>query len=114
MDDVKLRFYARGTALVSDIDAMERGIRRFIGRKYEAVKDKPGRFGFAPTGELEEVPYHHEYAKACADGDLWPADQETAEILSRALDRKITFDSKFGGELAPKSKAGDAGGKEKS
>jgi len=110
MDDVKLRFYARGTALVSNIDAMEQGTRRFVGRKFEAVKDQPGRFAFVPTGEPEEVPYRHEYARACADGDLWPADQATADAVSKAMSCDVKFDAKFGGELPPKAKsAGDAG-----
>lgn len=77
MTPKKLRFHARGDALVQDFDAMEAGIKRFLGRKYQEVE--PGVWGFAPTGEAAEVPYRAEYVKACKEGDLFAADKETAK-----------------------------------
>lgn len=86
----RLRFYARGTALVTDPHAAERGVRRFIGRRWQEV-DR-GRWAWAPTEKPQEVDYHADLAKACRDGDLWPADEATAKAL------KVGFDPTFGGE----------------
>jgi hypothetical protein len=83
-----LRFRARGDSLCQHFEQLEAGIKRFVGRKYLEVQ--PGWFGFAPTGEAEEVPYRAEYVKACFDGDLWPADLETAKACG------VSFDPLFG------------------
>lgn len=72
----KLRFKASGEAMVQNLDRLEAGIKSFIGRKFVEVSS--GQFGFVPTGSFEEVPYRAEYVKACKDGDLLPADEETA------------------------------------
>lgn len=102
---MKLRFHARGTALVSDFDALDRPnpLRRFIGRRYTEIT--PGRWGFAPTGEAEEVNARPEIIKAARDGELWPADEATAKACG------VKFDPKFGGELTPPKPPAD--GKEK-
>lgn len=71
----KLRFRARGTALVPNLDRITQP-PTFVGRVYKEVS--PGKWGFAPVDEDTEVPYRAEYVKACADGDLYPADEETA------------------------------------
>lgn len=73
----KLRFYARGTALVQNYQRLDAGVRAYVGRKF--VEISPGQFGFAPTGLAEEVEHMHEYVKACKDGDLLPADIDTAK-----------------------------------
>ena len=86
----RLRFYARGTAQVTDPHAQERGVRRCIGRRWQEVTT--GRWSWVPTDKPEECDYHHDLVKACRDGDLWPADQETAELL------KLPFDPTFGAE----------------
>lgn len=98
-----LRFRARGTALVPNIELQIARVRGFIGREYVHVKpgdspeaarelsgqpldDKGGRWVFRATAEPAEVPYRHEYVKACKDGDLWAADPDTAEACGVELD----------------------------
>jgi hypothetical protein len=84
----KLRFRARGEALVQNLERLEAGIKSFIGRKF--VQVGPEQWGFDPTGD-EEVAYRAEYVKACKDGDLYPADEATASACS------VSFDPYFGG-----------------
>lgn len=86
----KLRFYARGTAQVTDVAAQERGIRRCVGRRWQEVV--PGRWAWVPTGEPQAVEYHPDYVKAVREGDLWPADEETAKAC------RVPFDPKFDDE----------------
>ena len=74
----KLRFFAQGTALVQNFARLEANIKSFVGRKYEEVE--PGVWGFSPTGEAETVDYRWEYVKAARDGELLPADAETAKL----------------------------------
>lgn len=93
----KLRFYARGTALVTDVHAQERGIRRFIGRRWQEVL--PGRWAWVPTGEPQTVDYHGDLVKACRDGDLWAADEATAKAC------RVPFDPKFDNETTETIKA---------
>jgi len=83
-----LRFRARGTALVTDFERLDAGIKAFVGRKFLEVEE--GKRGFVPTGNDQEVPYRAEYVKACKDGDLWPADAFTAVVCG------VSFDPKFG------------------
>lgn len=90
----KLRFRARGTALVQDFERLEAGIKAFVGRKWLEVE--PGVWGFAPKSEDDEVPYRAEYVRACAEGDLWPADAETAKACG------VKFDPHFGAPKAEK------------
>lgn len=98
-----LRFRARGTALCQHFEKLEARIKAFVGRKYKEVE--PGVFGFAPTGEVETVPYRAEYVKACRDGDLWAADADTAKTCG------VDFDPSFGADApspaaAPSAPAG--------
>lgn len=86
----RLRFYCRGTALVTDVDAQARGVRRCIGRRWQEAL--PGQWAWAPTGKPQEVDYHPDLVKACFDGDLWPADEATAKVC------KVSFDPLFGEE----------------
>lgn len=93
---------ARGTALVSDFDALDRPkpLRRFIGRQY--VQDKvTGRWGFMPTGKPEQVRHRSEVLKAVRDGDLWAADEDTAKVCG------VRFDPTFGEPPAPPAPASD-------
>lgn len=104
-----LRLRARGTALCPHFEAHESGTRRFIGRRYDRTlgfdeKDpltgnvtKTG--GFPSTGKVEEVPYRGEYIHALRDGDVWPADEETARVAG------VPFDPTFGGEVEPELEA---------
>lgn len=96
MTPSKLRFRARGEALVQNLERLEAGIKSFIGRKY--VEVKPDLWGFKPTDEAEEVPARAEYVKACKDGDLYPADAATAAACG------VAFDSTFGAPKAPEKK----------
>lgn len=113
----KLRFVARGSALVPNIQLQEGGTRAFVGRKWTEIKTSdpaasvlaaeglmdlngPSRWTWVSTNEPEEVSYHRDYVKACADGHLWPADEETAFVCNeyaRANDLpEVKFDPKFG------------------
>jgi len=90
--DNRLRFYARGSALVTDPHAQERGIRRFVGRRWQEVL--PGRWAWCPTGEPQAMASHPDLVKAVRDGDLWPADEVTATAcgvaFSEAFDAETT------------------------
>lgn len=104
MTPSKLRFRARGESLVQHFERMEAGVKSFVGRKYLEVK--PGQFGFVPTDKDEEVDYRAEYVKACKDGDIWAADQATADACG------VTFDSSFGAPKAadkPSAKSAEKG-----
>jgi hypothetical protein len=98
MTPKKLRFRARGNALVQNFARMEAGIKSFVGRKYQEVE--PGQWGFVPTGETEEVAYAAEYVKACKDGDLFAADEATAAACG------VSFDPSFGVPKAAKAEKG--------
>ncbi len=101
----RLRFYARGTAQVSDVHAQEHPthpVRRFIGRHLQEVL--PGRWSWVPKDTPDETPYHPDLAKACRDGHLWPADEYTAKMCSNS-EVKVAFDPNFGGELTETIKA---------
>lgn len=77
-----LKFKAVGTSLVRDYEAMEAGIRRFIGRK--TVKLDNGQIAYEPTDEPTEKsfysPYRGEYILECKAGALEPADEYTAKV----------------------------------
>jgi hypothetical protein len=62
--------------LVQNHEALERGINKFIGARYDAAIP-----AFVPTGEVEEIPYRAEYAHALTAGDLVPADKATADVV---------------------------------
>lgn len=96
----RLRFYARGTALVADVHAQEHPkhkSRRFIGRRWQEIA--PGQWGWCPTETPQECDYHHDLARACRDGNLWPADEATAKACG------VAFDPDFGGEETETIKA---------
>lgn len=97
MTPKKLRFRARGEALVQNHERLEAGVKSFVGRKYLEVS--PGQWGFSPTNADDEVAYRAEYVKACLDGDLYPADRATAEACG------VVFDPSFGAPKAPEKSA---------
>lgn len=103
MSETKARVRARGTALCPDFAALERGVRRMIGRTYKQVS--PGQWGWEPTGKVAELERSREIAHALADGDLWAADAETAAWASVLTRKPVTFDPSFG--EAPTSNAAD-------
>jgi hypothetical protein len=93
MNQSKARVRARGTALCPDFAAMERGVRRMLGRTYQEIQ--LGQWGWAPTGKSEDVEKSREVAYALADGDLFAGDEETA-AWARSVSRKpVTFDPTF-------------------
>jgi hypothetical protein len=122
MPDLKLRFLARGTGMTPDYESQRAGVRRFhgykhdpkLGPKYE-VRDERG----VPTGaianhgafvkqlgEVVEVPWHSphkaEYLRHLRAGDLWAADEFTAQQAG------VPFDPSFGGEHGDDWKAAQA------
>ncbi len=101
-----LSFRARGTDMVQDLEAMESGIRRYIGRKAVNKDGKPAGsvadlVGWETIEGDSVVPYRHEYVKAAQAGSLWAADAATAKLCG------VEFDASFG--AAPKaSQKGDS------
>ena len=71
----KVKFKAVGTALVSDIDAMNANTRRYLGRKWD-----PQLRAYVPVDNYPAVAFHAEYLDAVRSGDLEPADEETAKL----------------------------------
>ena len=96
MSDTKARVRARGSALCPDFAAMERGVRRFIGRKFQEVE--PGQWGWVPTAADEQVDKCREIAFAIADGDLFAADEDTATWAAKVTRKSVSFDASFGSE----------------
>lgn len=93
---------ARGTALCPDFEAIERGVRRMIGRTYEQVT--PGQWGWKPTNKAESVPRCRDIAHAIAHGDLFAADADTAEWAARLTRKDVKFDPTFGGAVPAEQK----------
>lgn len=81
---------ARGAAMVPRFDALNSSPRRFTGRSYDKSLGVAG--GWPAKTEPEEVPDLPEFRRAVARGDLWAADQATADACGVALDPT------FGGE----------------
>lgn len=96
---MKLRVRARDSAMVPDIDAMEAHVRRFIGRRLDSslgivYKDAENverrQAVFVPIDDAVEVPSYPEYVRSVKEGDLWAADEATANYCG------VKFDSNFG------------------
>lgn len=73
----KLSVLAAGTALVHDLDALDGGVLRFVGRKHDPSLGKNG--GWVPSNEPVEIPYRAEYIQELKAGALLPADEATAK-----------------------------------
>lgn len=76
--------------LQPDFEGFEAGVRRFIGCRFDASVgeiDSKGipQGGFVPTGKVAVVPYRAEYVQAIKEGDLKPADAETARLCKVSL-----------------------------
>lgn len=76
----------------------------------DVVRDPNGKVlsgtsegGWRPVPEVVEVPRRAEYLQAIAHGDLWPGDEETAQLadaLARATNLpRVKYDTAYGGEL---------------
>jgi hypothetical protein len=70
----KLKLHAVGNKMINDLEALHRGISRYIGRKWDGKLK-----GFPPTAEPSVVNTTTEYVKLVQQGDLAPADEETAK-----------------------------------
>lgn len=73
-----LSLKARGSALVSDYEAMEHGVRRYIGRR--AVTQPSGQVAWVPVDEPENKSALAEYIDAVRRGELEAADEMTARL----------------------------------
>lgn len=81
MAQMTLRVRAKGTALVTNYEALDAGTKRYVGWKHE--QQPSGEWAFVTSGE-ETVPYRAEYVMAVKDGDLEVADEATAKICGVA------------------------------
>jgi len=70
----KLKLFASADKMINDHDALEAGVCRYIGRKWDATLK-----GFPATDKPSEVKPLPEYVLAVKIGDLLPADEKTAE-----------------------------------
>lgn len=73
-----MRVRAVANCLVVNINAMEAGIRRHVGRK--AVPSPDGGLHWVSTDEVEELPVDEFYKAAVRVGELEAADAETAKL----------------------------------
>jgi hypothetical protein len=102
MPDGKLRVLAKGTAQVPNYEAQDGGMNARIthaclpiGPEFDDDESKTRRRHAAfvkHVGKVLEVPDRAEYRRHLRDGDLWPADQETAAACG------VPFDPDFGDE----------------
>lgn len=118
--DKALRFLPRGTALVPHYEQQEAGRRRFHGWKHDPTQGpsyldpqtkQPRHHGaYVKQSDVIAVPlssrYLAEYLRHLREGDLWPADEATAQRAG------VRFDATFGGEHAAPSAGANAPTKE--
>lgn len=81
-----LKVFTSGRAMVTDHKALSSGVRRYIGRQYDPTLGKAG--GWVPNEEPQEIENSADYRQAVREGDLLPADQETASLCG------VSFQSK--------------------
>ena len=97
MADGMLRVRAVTGVLVQNLEALEAGARRYVGRSVKPPVPPQGpakKVEYLPAGdpvvvddlypigsEIAEVPDRAEYRKALRDGSLVAADKETAAIV---------------------------------
>lgn len=85
-----LRVKAKGAALVPVYASVGSTPRRYLGRVYDASLGAAG--GWPSSGVVEVRDHFAEYRAHVRDGDLWAADEESAEACG------VVFDPTFGGE----------------
>lgn len=83
----KLCVRAKGSALVTDYERLDAGVKKFVGRKLVDLSNQ--EFAFIPTEESELVPDRAEYRRAVCDGELWAASPDTAKKCG------VRFDPSF-------------------
>lgn len=106
MPKATLRVRRKGTAMVPHYEAHPQ-VRRFHGWKHDPTageefvnhETQKRQMGGAFVGHDEdiEVPDTVEYRRHLRDGDLWPADAETAQAAG------VPFDPAFGEQPEPKA-----------
>lgn len=80
----KLRLLANGSIMLPNYKAHEAGARRYIGRQYDPSVGPAG--GWPSTGKPEEVDCLAEYIIAVRQGDVLPADSESAALCGVPFD----------------------------
>lgn len=81
---------AAHSAMCPDFEALEDGVMRYIGRRFDSEighdrprgkGDSPARKGgWVPTDQPVTVPFRAEYLQELRAGALLPADEETARL----------------------------------
>lgn len=105
-----LRVLARGRALVPDYERAQNDKRNaFLGWSCQPIGpeftdpetgSQMRHAGFVKRiGGVVSVPVRAEYLRHLRDGDLWPADIQTAQIAC------VKFDPAYGGEHTEEEKA---------
>lgn len=81
---MKLRVYSNPNSMVVDLVSLAPNMnRRFIGRTFDPSIGEAGAFVLTTEPqEIEDKPY---YRKALRDGDLLPADDQTAKLFHLAV-----------------------------
>lgn len=70
-------------AMVTNFEALDAGVKRFVGWKWDVTLQP--RPGFVQHENVEEVPNRKEYRDCLLNGELLPADQETANVVGMKL-----------------------------
>lgn len=86
-----LKFLARGDLLVHRF-GLPSG--HYVGRVHDASLGPNGGWPKSkePTVVVCDITLFHEYKRLVAEGDLWPADEDTARLCG------VKFDSTFGAD----------------
>ena len=108
MPKATLRVRRKGTAMVPHYETHPQ-VRRFHGWKFDPTlgeefehpetKSMVRAGGFGSHDDVIEVPDTVEYRRHLRDGDLWPADQDTAQAAG------VPFDPSFGQPATAPSEA---------
>jgi len=85
-----LKVRAAHTAMCPDFEALEDGVMRYIGRRFDPTigHDRPKKKGelprkqggWVPVDDPVEVPFRAEYLQELRAGALLPADEDTARL----------------------------------
>jgi hypothetical protein len=75
-----LRVRASGDVRVVNIEALNAGARRFVGRQWSDEAED-----FVACGDVD-VPFRGEYLEALKEGSLLPADAATAKLAGLDFD----------------------------
>lgn len=65
--------------MVTNFEAMDAKVRRFVGWKWDAKVGEQGAWVQVETPEI--VPYRVEYVQALRSGELLAADNDTAKLV---------------------------------